>query len=72
MKEFVAFLNQNFGYPYGGLYSNLIASALLGILGFLWGRAFERRTEANHERRHKEVLAAHRKTHEILKNGKIE
>lgn len=68
MKEFLEFLHQNFGYPDGGLYANLIASALLGILGFIWGRAFERRAEENHERRHQEVLDMHSKTHEILKD----
>lgn len=68
MKEFAEFLIQNFGYPYGGLYSDLIASAILAGLGYLWGR----KTEKNHERRHQEALEAHRKTHELLKNGKIE
>lgn len=66
MKEFAEFLVQNFGYPYGGLYSNLIASAILAGLGYLWGR----KTEKNHERRHQETLEAHRKTHELLDKKK--
>lgn len=61
---FLQFLNQNFGYPLGGLYSNLIASGILGVCGFVYGRAFEKRSEANHERRHREVLASH----EAIKN----
>lgn len=42
------FLRSNFGLPDGGLYSNIIASALLGGLGFLYGRAFERKAEERH------------------------
>ena len=64
MKDFLQFINQNFGYPNGGLYSNLIASAILGLVGFIYGRTFEKRSI----KRHEEVLEAHRKTHEILKN----
>jgi len=66
MKELTEFLVQNFGYPYGGLYSNLIASAILAGLGYLWGR----RAESNHERRHQEALEMHRKTHELLDKKK--
>jgi len=56
MDTFLQFLNQNFGYPNGNLWSNIIASVLLGILGFLWGRAFEKRSMD----RHNEILASHK------------
>jgi len=59
MDTFLQFLNQNFGYPSGGLYSNIIASALLGAAGFVYGRAFERRSID----RHKEMLASHKSLH---------
>lgn len=44
----IEFLRNNFGLPLGALYSNIIASALLGLLGFLYGRAFERRAQERH------------------------
>lgn len=49
------FITDLFTLPDGTIWSNLIASALLALGGFLYGRAFERRTEANHERRHREL-----------------
>lgn len=42
------FLSNNFGLPDGNLYSNLIASALLGGVGFIYGRSFERREIDRH------------------------
>jgi hypothetical protein len=63
MNSFIQFLTQNFGLPDGGLYSNLIASAILGGGAFLYGRAFERRAEANNERRHRELKAHITATH---------
>lgn len=43
------FLTNNFGLPDGGLYSNLIASAILGGAGFVYGRAFEKRAIDRHQ-----------------------
>jgi hypothetical protein len=38
-----------FSLPAGSIYSNLIASALLGVGGFVYGRAFERRAIQRHK-----------------------
>lgn len=56
------FLHNNFSLPDGGLYSNLIASALLGLGGFVYGRAFERKAEA----RHNELKHHIKRVHEHL------
>jgi hypothetical protein len=53
------FLHANFGLPDGGLYSNIIASALLGVIGFVYGRTFERRSEQRHEDLKKHVSEEH-------------
>jgi len=56
------FLHQNFGLPDGGLYSNLIASAILGAGGFLYGRAFEKRAIMRHEALKEHITRTHRGT----------
>ncbi len=55
------FLRTNFGLPHGGLYSNLIASGLLGAAGFIYGRAFERRAINRHEELKDHMRKIHRK-----------
>lgn len=44
----IEFLRNNIGLPDGGLYSNLIASLLLGVAGFVYGRPFEKRSIDRH------------------------
>jgi hypothetical protein len=62
VNTFLQFLSQNFGYPLGGLYSNLIASAILGAAGFVYGRAFEKRSIY----RHRELMNSHTLLHKKL------
>ena len=59
------FVGSNFGVN-GGLWSNIIASILLGVLAFLWGRAFERREITHRERLHHEAMALHKQHHKEM------
>lgn len=65
------FLRNNFSLPDGGLYSNIIASVLLGAVGFVYGRAFERKAEARHNDLKKHISEKHEdlKQH-LVKKGK--
>ncbi len=58
----IEFLHQNFGLPDGGLYSNLIASLILGVSGFFYGRAFEKRSI----KRHNEIKSHIKRIHKHL------
>lgn len=67
------FINANFGWT-GGLYSNLIASALLGTGAFFWGKAFEQRAIGRHNqqleqkrRHHEEQMAKLNAIHKDVK-----
>ena len=62
------FLTQNFGLPSGGLYSNLIASALLGTGAFIYGRAFEKRAEKRDDKMKDHISAEHDKSRKHLEN----
>jgi len=63
------FFRNNFGLPDGGLYSNLIASAMLGIGGFLYGRTFERRAEARHNDLKQHISRKHEELKEHITRG---
>lgn len=59
MSGLIEFLHQNFSLPDGGLYSNVIASILLGIAGFFYGKAYERRAAKRHTQLMKHVGKIH-------------
>lgn len=56
----IRFLVDLFSLPAGSIWSNIISSVLLGIVGFIYGRAFEKRAEKRHQELKDHITKTHK------------